>query len=541
MDGQQPDHRTEDSRRTLFQRARVVGLLTFLSRILGLVRDAAMAMLFGLGPVMDAFTVAFRVPNMARQIFGEGALSTAFLPVFIRDREQSGTAVAFRTATAVLAVTAIVLLVLVVIVDGVLLVARDSLQLTGEARLLLGLTAAMLPYLMLVCVLAQACAIMHGLGEFSVPALFPVLLNAVWIIVAWGIAQTALASVDRVYLIAAAIPTIGIVQLILCVPTLRRLGFRYEWDWPASRGRIREIMQTMLPVVVGLSITQLNTLCDSLIAWGLTAPGDESATGWLTSYPLTEGTAASLYYGQRMYQFPLGVFAVALGTVIFPLLTTHAERGEFDLFRDDLNRGLRMVIAIGIPASVGLFLIALPLTRLLFEHGEFDRTDSELTAGMICMYAVGVWAACTLLIVQRAFYALGDRITPLKVGMLSVVINLATSLTLVFVLAGRGLALATSLSVSIQTLVCLWLLSVRVEEFRWRPVCDALARTTVASIAMTGVCLATLHSTAAPGSDSLMNRAVDLLIPLVAGIATYLLSAKLLRLREPFDLLARRG
>ena len=541
MDGQHPDIRTEASRRTLFHRARVVALLTFLSRVLGLVRDGCMAMLFGLGPILDAFTVAFRVPNMARQIFGEGALSTAFLPVFIRDRERAGTAAAFRTATAVLAATAITLLFLVLTVEAAILIARGTLPLTDEARLLLGLTAAMLPYLMLVCVLAQACAVMHGLGEFSIPALFPVLLNAIWIIIAWMIGRSALETIERVYVIAAAIPAIGILQLALCVPTLRRLGFRYEWDWAGSRTRLSEIMRTMLPVVLGLSITQLNTLCDSLIAWGLTAPSDNAVTGWLSEYPLSEGTAAALYYGQRLYQFPLGVFAVALGTVIFPLLTTHAERGLHDLFRQDLVRGLRMVIAIGIPAGVGLFLIALPLTRLLFERGAFDRTDSEQTAGIIAMYAIGVWAACALLIVHRAFYALGDRITPLRIGLFSIVINLAGSLLLVFVLAGRGLALATSLSVTSQMLISVWLLSRRVEGFVWQPVLDALARTAVASVMMAGACMVSTGLAGPFLGDTVWNRALELLIPLTSGVATYLLIARLLGLREPLDLLARQS
>lgn len=540
MDDRPSDSGLDTSRNRLFQRARVVGLLTLLSRVLGLVRDAAMAMLFGLGPILDAFTIAFRIPNMARQIFGEGALSTAFLPVFIRDREQSGTAIAFRTATAVLASTTVVLLILVVIVEAGLLLARETLPLSGEARLLLGLTATLLPYLMLVCVLAQACAVMHGLNEFSVPALFPVLLNALWIIVAWSVAQTTLESIDRVYIVAIAIPVIGLVQLALCAPTLKRLGFRYEWNWGEARPRLREIAMTMLPVIIGLSITQLNTLCDSLIAWGLTAPSDPTHAGWLSEYPLQEGTAAALYYGQRMYQFPLGVFAVALGTVIFPLLTTHAERGEFDLFRDDLTRGLRMVIAIGIPASVGLWLIALPLTRLLFERGEFDQADSLQTAGVIAMYAVGVWAACMLLIVHRAFYALGDRMTPLRIGMVSVVLNLALSLSLVFVLQGRGLALATSISVSIQTLISVALLARRVDSFQWQPVLNALSRTLAASVVMTGACLAAMQIPGLAEPDTQIERLASLGVPLVSGAVAYLVAARLLGLPEPFELLQRR-
>ncbi|MDA0285645.1 MAG: murein biosynthesis integral membrane protein MurJ, partial [Planctomycetota bacterium] len=436
MDDSPTGSKDEGRRGTLFQRVRVVGLLTLLSRILGLIRDAVMAVQFGNGAVMDAFTVAFRVPNMARQIFGEGALSTAFLPVFIQDMERQGKQAAFQTATAIFAVTTIGLLGVVVIVETTLLGFSVLVPMSYEANLLLNLTALLAPYLLLVCVLAQASAVFHGMHIFGIPALFPVLLNALWIIGAWSLWQTNSSPETRIYLIAAGIVAIGVLQIGLCIPTLRQIGFRFEWNWTVGRYRAQAVFSTMLPVLLGLSITQLNTFCDSLIAWGLTAPTDLNSTRWLNSYPLTEGTAAAMYLGQRLYQFPIGVFGVALGTVIYPLLTAHAERGEISLFREDLARGLRMVIAIGIPASVGLILVATPLTRLLFERGEFTPEDTLQTSAMISAYALGVWAACGLLIIARAFYALGDRQSPLRIGLAAVVVNLAANLTLVWFYAG---------------------------------------------------------------------------------------------------------
>lgn len=541
MDDLPTDSHDDSQRGHLFQRVRVVGLLTLLSRILGLFRDAVMVASFGNGAIMDAFTVAFRVPNMARQIFGEGALSTAFLPVFIQDREQHGTQAAFQTATATLAVTTAALLAVVAVLELALLGLSQILPLSYEVALLLNLTALLTPYLLLICVLAQACAVFHGMHIFGIPALFPVLLNTLWIIGAWSLDATAASAESRIYLIAAGIVGIGVIQLGLCIPTLQQIGFRFEWNWAASRNRVRVVVATMLPVLAGLSITQLNTLCDSLIAWGLTAPTDPEATGWLNSYPLKEGTAAAMYLGQRLYQFPIGVFGVALGTVIYPLLTAHAERGETSLFREDLVRGLRMVIAIGIPASVGLVLIATPLTQLIFERGEFTADDTAQTSAMISAYGFGVWAACGLLIVARAFYALGDRQTPLRIGLIAVVVNLVANLSLVWIFAGPGLALGTSITASFQVVLSGWVLTRRLDAFPWKPLVDVLLRTSAATSIMALACLGSLLLTPPVDVDSpFAVRTVALLLPLGSGTIAFFLTAKLIHLHEPFDLLHRK-
>jgi putative peptidoglycan lipid II flippase len=538
MDDSPRDSQDDSHRGRLFQRVRIVGLLTLLSRILGLFRDAVMVASFGSGVIMDAFSVAFRIPNMARQIFGEGALSTAFLPVFIQDMEQKGKQAAYQTATAILAMTTLGLFILVVVVEVALLGISMFVAMSYEASLLLNLTALLTPYLLLICVLAQACAVFHGMHIFGIPALFPVLLNALWIAGAWALDRSIASAETRIYLIAAGIVGIGVVQLGLCIPTLRQIGFQFKWDWAAGRSRVKVVFATMIPVLLGLSITQLNTLCDSLIAWGLTAPTDPDSTRWLNSYPLTEGTATAMYLGQRLYQFPIGVFGVALGTVIYPLLTAHAERGQADLFREDLAKGLRMVIAIGIPASVGLILIATPLTQLIFERDEFTADDTVQTAAMISAYALGAWAACGLLIISRAFYALGDRQTPLRIGLVAVLINLVANLTLVWILAGPGLALGTSITATFQSLVACWILTRRLDGFPWKPIAHTLLRTILATAVMTAACLAaSVEFNIAP---PFLGKLVALSLPLGAGAAAFLLTAKLIGLTDPFELLRRK-
>ena len=536
--GAEPD--AEDSRGAMLGRVRSVGMLTLLSRILGLVRDGVMATQFGNGMIRDAFSVAFRVPNLARQLFGEGALSTAFLPVFIRDLEQNDKETAFRTATAVLISVSVFLFWSLLIAETLVLAVWHFAELNQEAHLLLGLTAVLLPYLLLVCVLAQACAIMHGLGSFSVPAMFPVLLNALWISAAIIVWNSISHSVTRIYAISASIVGIGVVQLILSWPTLKKLGFEFQRTWRDNADRVREIRRTMLPVVLGLSITQLNTLLDSVMAWLLTSPSYPTQTGWLSNYPLSEGTASALYLGQRLYQFPLGVFGVALGTVIFPLLALHAERKELTRFRDDFLHGLRLVIGIGLPASAGLILVAAPLTDALFRHGAFTHSDSRQTAAMIMMYGLGVWASCGLLIVNRAFYALGDRRTPLQAGVLSVLVNLVASLTLVWPLEGRGLALATAISAAFQFALAAWLLSKRLESVDWLDLGGVTWRAIVCTGAMCVVVMLLsgwLSSLEYPGEAT--RRATLLASPVAAGIFVYLTMARMTGLHEPFELLQR--
>jgi putative peptidoglycan lipid II flippase len=525
----------DESRQKLFQRTRMVGVLTLCSRVLGLIRDAAMAQQFGNGVIMDAFTVAFRAPNLARQLFGEGALSTAFLPVFLRDIEQHGRETAFKTASAVIAAAGVALLGLVIAAEGLLLALWLMLDLGAEGKLLLGLLASLTPYLLMVCLLAQTCAVMQGLGQFTAPAWFPVMLNVLWIgaiFLAGAVFETDEA---RIYAISWSIVVIGAVQFGVSIPTLRQIGFRFDWDWSSGRRRVREISIVIVPVLLGLSVTQLNTLCDSLLAWGLTVPSDGSESGWLSSYPLQEGTAAALYLGQRMYQFPLGVFGAALGTVIFPLLATHAERKQFDLFCDDLTRGLKLVLAIGVPASVGLAVIASQLTSVLFLRGEFDQHDAAQTSRVIVMYAIGVWAACGLLIMNRAFYALGDRRSPLRIGLFAVVVNLALNLSLVWSLGGAGLALASAVTAMLQAVASAWLISRRVEGFRWKPLIQVFVQTAIASAAMLGTCVFIQDLLKEAGSSAFCLFAI-----VSAGAATYLVSARLLGLREPIQFLRRR-
>ena len=522
----------------VFSGLRITSACTSLSRVLGMVRDVATASLFGLGAgggVMDAFAVAFRVPNVFRRLFGEGALSAAFLPVFARRFERSGPRSAWQLASVLATLLAVGLLLLVLVGEGVCWLAWWQWGDNRLVSLMLGLTAVMLPYLIFICVAAQLSAMLHALGHFTMPALASVVLNVCWITAVCLIAPviTSVPS-GQAFILAWFVLLAGVLQLGFLLPVLMGKGFRFEWAWKSSVADLMTIGRTMLPVALGLAITQLNTLADSFIAWSLTQPaGGPTALelfGRKIAYPLEVGAAASIYFGERLYQFPLGVFGVALGTVLYPLLARHAAQEDWAGIRRDLSMAVRLVVVIGLPATVGLIVVARPLTELLFLRGAFNADDAARTARMVACYGTGVWAYCALQIFARGFYAIDDRATPAKIGALMVGLNLALNLTLIWPLAETGLAISTSLCAAVQAGILVCLLSGRLEGLDW----PAIRRVTWRSIAATSVmglmCVAAVS--VAPAGEGLSARGARVALPVLGGAAVYYLACRLLGLDE---------
>jgi len=511
--------------------------MTLLSRILGMIRDMAMASQFGLGPIMDAFTVAFRIPNLSRKLFGEGALATAFIPVFVRDLQKSDRTDAWRLATAVFTLLTLCLSLIVALAEVAVWSWLVWGNPTPENRLLIILTGAMLPYLILICLACQISAVLYALGHFTWPAVVPVVLNIIWLFGVFCLCPLFPSLETQALVEALCIVAAGFVQVALQWPTLRSFGFHLNWNWSPVYNQIREILRTMLPVIVGLSITQINTFTDSLIAWCFAQPRDNPDAllplfGGI-SYPMTSGAVSALYFGERMYQFPLGIFGVALGTVLFPLLSRHAIRGELHRLRNDLELGMRLVVAVGIPAGIGLMILAEPIARALFERGEFLPADTLRTAVVIAAYGSGVWAYCAIQILQRGFYAVLDRRTPLRIGLWTVALNFLLNLTLIWPFGEVGLAASTSLCAILQTLVLIWTLQQRLGPWPWRGLITTLLKT----LACCGTMSLPVYAISISLADS--GKWLRLLAPLTLATATFLITARLVRLHE-IRLLLRR-
>lgn len=518
---------------------RIVSLCTIGSRILGLMRDQAMGVLFGAGPVMDAFTVAFRLPNLARVLLGEGALTTAFLPVFVQDLRERGQESATRVTWAVFVCLGMVLSGLILAVEAFIWSLDWITPLSPEARLLRSLTALLMPYVLLICLAAQLGAVLNALGRFVWPALVPSVLNLVWLITLWVIVPRWKDEVTQIYITSISVLVGGLLQLVFPFYVLRQSGFAFRTDWRLAMDRVWKIACDMLPVIIGLSITQLNAVLDSFIGWGFTQPAGSDSVMPLPGsphYPLSEGTVTALYLGQRLYQFPLGVFGVALGTVLFPLFTLHAQEGQTDKLRADISLGIRLVLAIGLPASAGLMLISHPLATLFFQYGKFDAEDARQTGDMIAAYSSGVWAYCGLLILQRGFYAIGDRMTPMYVGLAAMCCNLVFNLTLIWPLGGRGLAFSTALVAAAQCAVTALLLQHKVGRLLWGEIATTTLKTIIATGIMSAACLATLNVLNTSGSS--IGRLPRLGVPLVVGGLAFLVAAQLSGLKEPWRLIS---
>ena len=530
---------------------------TLVSRVLGLVRDMVTASLFGLaaGGVLDALVVAFRIPNLFRALFGEGALTASYLPIFSEalehDRPQAWEvfrATNFWLAGVLFAITAVGEAGIGV---WVWLAWGDS-----HALLLAGLSAVLLPYLILVCLAAITSATLQGLGRFASPAFAPAILNVFWIVGAAAIApRIAIDAVGQAYILAVCVFIGGVFQWAVQLPGLSWEGFRFsvagqsmhlhrdplrdgEGGTPV-RVQLRRIRQGMIPTTLALAVTQLNTLADSLVAWILAAPrGTAETIPWLgVQYPMEQGAAAALYFGERLYQFPLGMIGIAAGTVVFPLLARHTARGDLGAVGKDLTVGLRLVFLVAVPSAVGLVVLAEPIARLMFERGQFTAADTARTAHMIAVYGTGVWAYCALPVLVRGFYAVGDRTTPLRIALGAVALNLTLDLSLIWPLAEAGLAAATVVSATVQMMVLAVVFSRRHVRLGWAKLFGTLIRAGVASaiMALTGAFLLREMPVSAGG----WNAAIRLAAPLLVCFAVYVTTAIVLARSDLRELLWR--
>jgi putative peptidoglycan lipid II flippase len=523
-------------RSQLFAGLRVTSFGTLASRILGMVRDMATAALLGLSGdgVMDAFVIAFRIPNLFRRLFGEGALAASYLPVLSAKLEHDRQA-AWQLASVTLVWLAVVLAAIVLAAEAVCAAVWLFYGDAPGMRLLVGLSAVMLPYLFFICLAAQVSGTLHALAHFSTPALAPTLLNICWLAAIWLVAPRLTDDKHlQAYVLAVSVLFAGLLQLVSQLPVLHRLGFRFEYNWPASREAVGQIVRSMGPMVVGLAVTQLNSFVDSLLAWGLSSPADGAEPiAWLggaVNYPLEQGAAAAIYYGERLYQFPLGLLGMAVATVIFPALSRHAARGQFERLGQDLTLGVRLVLFLAVPAGAGLMLISDPLARLLFEHGEFTADDATRVGRMIACYAAGVWAFCAAPVIVRGYYALGDQATPLKAGAISMLANLALNLALIWPMAEAGLALSTSLSAMLQVGLLLRRFSQHGGYLGW----SEMGRTAAVTLAATACMLLAGYGAMACVGQSLgrFEALARVAAALVAGSAAFLAASRALHAEE---------
>jgi putative peptidoglycan lipid II flippase len=526
---------------------RTVSALTLLSRVAGLARDAALAHVLGAGWIMDAYAMAFRMPNLLRQLLGEGALSAAFIPVFTDYLEKGGRRAANRFMSLMVVVLVTTLAAVTLTADGLFLALRYLTEAGTKWHLIFGLSALLFPFGILVCLVALLQAALNCRQHFAMPALAPVLLN---LFIIGGAAAAGLWLADdrvvQVYFIAGAILAAGVVEIAIQVPAMRRVGLDFKPVWDLKDKGLRRVLVLVGPMAIAIGLVQVNVFFDSLIA-NLLSPNEPAATtfalgSWQIAYPMKTGAASVLYYGPLIYQFPLGVFAIALATVLFPVLSQHAVRRDYGGLARTASHGLRLTFFIGVPAGLGILLVCEPLVRLFLGHGRFAEAPDAIarTVWVADLYSLGIWAYSANHIFLRAFYALEDIKTPLRVALLAAGLNLVLNLLLVWPLAEGGLALATVASAVVKLALLAYLFAGRRAPLAWRPIAASAGRTLLASAAMAAAAWAAIHW--AVPLLSLAGRrlwAVQLFGGIAVGTAVFCAAAYLLRMPELRDLLSR--
>ena len=457
----------------------VVATATVLSRVLGLVREIFIAAVFGTSALSSAFVSAFTLPNLFRRLLGEGALTAAFIPTLSHELEHRQRAAAFallsKVASWLLVVTTgLVAVSLVVMVNAdALLHAMGGLGLDSATtgRLLLGadLAVILFPYMVFVCLAAAFSAACQVLGRFTEPALSPVWLNLA-IIGALGLGGWwAWGDTARMRLLCVGVLAGGFLQMAVPAAVLWAEGWRPRFDLGAD-DRVREIAGLMAPTLIGSAIYLVNISVSRFI--GLS---------------LNDHAAAVLNLATRVMELPIGVFAAAIATVVFPLIARHAAKQDWTALADDYHKGLRLVMIVNVPAAVGLALLSEPITRLLFQRGAFTSGDTALMTPILAVYALGLPFLSFTTVALRGFYSMKDTATPVRAAGLSFVVNLVLSIALMNWLSTVGLALAGNLAVLVQAWFLQTRLSRRMAGLNFAPLLPNLGKITVASMLMGAV------------------------------------------------------
>jgi len=517
---------------SLFKSTIIVSTFTLLSRISGLARDIVMAHYFGAGKATDAFFIAFKLPNFLRRLFGEGAFAQAFVPVLTEykvKRDQSAVADLVQHTMGTLGgflllLSAICMLAAPIVVMGI---AWGYIDQPDKIALTTDMFRVTFPYILFISLTALSAGVLNSYGKFAVPAFTPILLNVslmactVWLAPHLDVPVKAL---------AWGVFIAGILQLGFQLPFLYKLGFLRWPRWGWKHSGVRRIMKLMLPGIVGSSVMQINLLFDIFVA----------------SFLVT-GSITWLYYADRMLEFPLGVFGIALATVILPSLSNKHAADDAAGFSHMLDFAMRWVFIIGLPAAVALFLLAKPLLATFLQHGEYSVDSIEMSIFALQAYSFGLLAHMLVKVLAPGYFARQDTKTPMKIGLIAMASNMI--LNVVFVLAlyqlevdglHAGLAMATAASGVINAYL-LWhgLAKAKVHQANKGWLRFAL-QITVACVAMVGILLFTLNSIGQWYNLGLMAQILNLSMLVALGGVSYFavlfaLGIRLKDLRRPAE------
>lgn len=537
----------ETKHQSVARSAGIVSIAVMFSRVLGLVRETVFARFFGAGFLYDAFVVAFKIPNILRDLFAEGALSAAFVKVFTDYQIKKNEAEAWRLAALVFNVLAVVMSVITLI--GILiapyvipLLARGFSP--EKAALAVTLTQIMFPFILLVALAALAMGVLNTKGKFGIPASASTAFNICSILFGLGLAyylsggvweisndkRLVPSSAAQWAIIGMSIGTLigGAAQLLIQVPSLLKVGFRFSPVLNFADEGVKRIMRLMGPAIIGTGAIQVKVLVDLVVVSVI-----EGGNSWLS-------------FAFRLMQFPIGVFGVAIGTAAIPALSRLASEDKTVEFRNTLADALKLVFLLTVPAACGLVVLGEPIIAMIYQGGRFTAFDTNMTAWALAAYSIGLAGYAAIKVLSPSFYALDDARTPMWVSVASIAVHAPTSFGMMLFLSTIGVtperpsgfghvgvALATSVVALVNFFALLMLMRKRIGRINGHEILASFAKIAIASAAMSAVAYASYHLLAAQfAAKPFYVRLIEAFVPIALAGITFLIAAKLLRISE---------
>lgn len=487
------------------------------SRVFGVARDMVIAAFFGASWMTDAFWVAFRIPSMLRRLLGEGSLTISFVPVFTEHLNTKSRHDALELANNVFTILSVVLAAVTVL--GVtlspLIVALIAPGFVADAEkfaLTVFLNRLMFPYIFFIALMALCMGILNSFRHFTMPALSPVMLNIAMIAAAFFLRPYFAYPITA---LAVGVLAGGILQLAMQWPALLKFGFRLKFRFNLRHPGLKQIGLLMLPAVLGAGVGTINVFVGTVLASLL--PG---------------GSVTYLFYADRIMEFPLGIFAIAVGTAALPSFSTHVAEGHIDKLKSGISFSLRLLLFLTIPAMLGLMALHLPIISVLFQRGAFSSEAVVTTGQALFCYALGLWAYSILRVFVSTFYSLQDSRWPLKAAIAALVVNVLASLALIIPLKHNGIALAGSISATVNVAILAFILKRKIGTYLDSTFYSSIFKIVLSSIAMLAAIGAIQYLMPWDTNASFKTRLIYLITSITTGGATYMLFAYLLKSPE---------
>ncbi len=506
-----------DEKRHIARAAGLMSIATFISRILGFVKDMILAKFFGATGIADTFFVAFRIPNLLRELFAEGSMSSAFIPVLTEYQTKHGLEEAKRlvriTFTFVLLFVGVICLMGVIFSPAIVTaIAPGFLNMPEKFSLTTLLTRVMFPFLLCISLAALVMGALNTRRIFFVPSLAPATLNitiiAIVLIFAPKMEQPIIA-------VAIGVAFGGFIQFAFQLPSFLKSGYSLKPAYDFRHAGLKKMSLLILPATMGMAVAQINIFISTILA----------------SY-LPEGSITYLYYSMRLIQFPIGIFGVAMGMAVLPTLSEHAVKGEYDKLRDDFSFALRLLFFITVPAMVGLIALREPIVNILFQRGKFDYSATVGTAHALLFYSLGIWCIVGARVITASFYSMQDTKTPVKVAVFALLSNVILSIILMHPLKHGGLALANSIASGLNFTLLFLFLRKKLKRVDARKIIRSFVKTFSASFVMgvTGGIL--LHGELWHTHGNTFHKAFYLSGTIAVCIGVYLVLSYLLKSEE---------